>query len=471
MKYFSLVSVVILLLLSGCKVEFVSRADNNKVYATGSACGESKEQTKRDAVYEIIKNYPLIAEDLEEYISVHKVKGEAPFCYEAVITRKKWSLYTSDFQDEKEEIISHSTEYVSIFEYNDKDVLTNTLLTERRRFNEMLKTAKTLAPMDVEPFPDDFISLEDSINVLPSVKINVRTCNNNKNYKCDVKFFTDIKDESKKMTYMWDFGEGSKSDKKNAVHRYETEGRYSVSLQVTDASGLSTFRVKDILVTKSEQKQKVREESSVNGYFILKKKSYKVNENIYFDNRSSAKGSKIKEYSWDLGDGEASTVRNPQHSYKKPGKYVVKYKVCNTANDCAYASSSVNVVAVSKKAKPVYAKKPTAKPVTKPSDKATKKPVKKEQKAPIVKAAGIDAKLGEPIQGYIARKGPPLKKIVKKNASMTAYQYGNVWLLVKRDKIECAVQENAFSTSLMGNPKKCRWHKKNKKKSMVTLKQ
>lgn len=463
MKYFSLVSVMFLLLLSGCKVDFVSRVDNNKVYDTGSACGESKEQTKAAAINEITKKYPLISEDLKQYMNVHTVKGESAFCYEAVITRKKWSQYTNEFQNRKEEITGHSTEYVRIFEYNDKDTLIKTLLMERQRFNEKLKIAKMLAPMDVEPFSVDFKSLENSINVLPSVKIKVRTCNNKKNYKCNVQFFTEVKDESNKLTYLWNFGEGSKSEKKNATHRYETEGIYSVSLQVADASGLSTFRVKNILVTKSKQKQKVREKSDLKAYFILKKKYYTVNQNVFFDNRSRAKGSAIKNYSWDFGDGKVSTVRNPQHSYKKPGKYVVKYKVCNADKDCAYASTSVKIVALSKKAKPVIAKKPTTKPV--------KKPVKKEPKAPIIKAAGIDAKFGEPIQDYMARKGPAAKKIAKKNATMTAYLYGSVWLLVKRDKIECAVQENALKTSLMGHPKKCRWHEKNEKKYMVRLKQ
>ncbi len=464
MKFIGLISVIGILLFSGCKVEFVSRIDNNKVYASHSACSDSKVQAQEDAIRGITNNYPLIEEELRSYIHTNAIKGEGAFCYEAVITRKRWSQYTSAFEDEKEEIISHATEYVTIFEYNDKSVLTKTLLTERHRFNEKLKIAKSIAPMDVEPFPDDFKSLNSAINVLPSVKINVRSCNQKKNYKCDVQFLTEVKDESNKLTYLWDFGEGSKAETKNATHRYDTEGRYSVSLQVTDSSGLSTFRIKDVLVTKSEKKLKAREKSDLKAYFVLKQKSYAVNENIFFDNYSKATGSQIKEYLWDFGDGVISTVRNPYHRYEKSGKYVVKYKVCNTENDCAYASSSVNVI-VPRKAKPASTKKA-----------AVKKPVKAVAKAPAVKApvakkSTFNAKVDEPIQAYVAKNGKADKTIIKNNAAMTAYLYGDVWLLVKRDKIECAVQKNGFKTSLMGEPKKCRWHQKNSKDFMVELAQ
>ncbi len=462
MKYIGLISLIGMVLFSGCKVEFVSRIDNNKVYASHSACSDSKVQAQEDAIIGITKNYPLIEEDLRHYIQTNAIKGEGAFCYEAVITRKHWSQYTSAFEDEREEIISHATEYVTIFEYNDKSVLTKTLLTERHNFNEKLKIAKSIAPMDVEPFADDFKSLNSAINVLPSVKINVRPCNQNKNYKCDVQFLTEVKDESNKLTYLWDFGEGSKAETKNATHRYDTEGRYSVSLQVTDVSGLSTFRIKDILVTKSEQKLKAREKSDLKAYFILKKKSYSVNDDVFFDNYSKATGSQIKEYLWDFGDGEVSTVRNPYHRYKKTGTYVVKYKVCNTENDCAYASASVNVV-VPRKAKPASTKTAA---VNKPVHKPVKAPV---VKTPVAKTSTFNAKVDEPIQAYIAKNGKADKTVIKDNATMTAYLYGDVWLLVKRDKIECAVKTKGFKTSLMGDPKKCRWHEKNAKEFMVEL--
>ena len=447
MKYFSLVSLLFLLLLSGCKVEFVSRADNSKIYATGSSCGEANEQTQADAVNALTKNYPLIAEDIREYIKVKKVDSNGTVCYDAIVTKRGWDQYTKVVKSRQQEIIQHVDKQEKIFEYNDKDILIKITLTERRQFNNKLESAKNLAPMDIEPFSLDYKSLEESINVLPSVKIEMRPCNKNRNYNCEVTFSAEVKDESKNLTYMWDFGEGSKSEKRDPTHRYEAEGNYSVSLHVTDESGLSTFRTKDILVTKSKASQKTSDKNSLKAYFIVAKKSYKVNEAVDFDNRSRSSGSEIKSYLWQFGDGETSTVRNPEHQYKKAGKHVVKYKVCSADGACAYASTRVKIVAVPKKEKP-----------------AVKTAVVKEKKRP-----AIDAKAGEDIQAYIASHGQPSKKIVKKKGTTKAYKFGTVWLLVKHDKVVCAVQEDGFKTTLMGQPKKCNWHKRYAKDYMVEL--
>ncbi|MGB5966305.1 MAG: PKD domain-containing protein [Sulfurimonadaceae bacterium] len=447
MKYFSVVSVLFLLLLTGCNVEFVSRTDNSKIYASSLSCGEENEQTQADAVNELIKNYPLIAEDLKQYVKVDKTDSNGTVCYDAIVTKRGWDRYIRAFKSRQEEIIQYADKHEKIFEYNDKDILIKTMLTERRRFNSKLESAKKLAPMDIEPFLVDYKSLKESINVLPSVKIKVRPCNKNRNYNCEVAFFAETKDESQNLIYAWDFGEGSKSEKRDPTHRYQSEGSYSVSLQVTDESGLSTYRTKEILVTKSKVSQKADDKKSLKAYFILHEKSYTVNEEADFDNRSQSSDSEIVSYLWMFGDGEESTVRNPKHRYKEAGKYVVKYKMCSADNACAYASTSVKIVAESKKAKP-----------------AVKTAVVKEQKRP-----AIDAKAGEDIQAYIASHGQPSKKIVEKKGTTKAYKFGTVWLLVKYDKVVCAVQEEGFKTTLMGQPKKCNWHKRYAKDYMVEL--
>ena len=397
MKYFSLVSVVFLLLFSGCKVEFVSRADHSKVYASNSSCGEAGAKTQDDAVHGLVKKSPLIAEELKKYVQVNKTDINGTVCYEAVVTKKMWHRYERAFKERKEEILEYANRHEKIFEYNDKDILIQTMLTERRQYNSKLESAKKIAPMDIELFAVDYKSLANSIDVLPSVKIKVRTCNKNRNYNCKINFAAEVKDESKKLTYAWDFGEGSKSEKRDPAHRYETEGRYNVSLHVTDEAGLSTFRTKDVLVTQSKVSQKAPPKNTLKAYFIVAKKSYKVNTDVEFDNRSRGGGSEIESYLWEFGDGKTSTERNPKHRYAKPGKYVVKYKMCNAEQSCAYASSRVKVVTASTKAKPAKKVKPAKKAA---SVKAVKAPVVKAKKT-----ATIDVKTGENIQAYIAKHG------------------------------------------------------------------
>ncbi|MEN8146351.1 MAG: PKD domain-containing protein [Campylobacterota bacterium] len=404
----------------------------------------------------LIRKYPLISEDLKQYVKVNKVDVNKTRCYEAVVTKRGWDRYTRAFQSRQDEINQYAEKNQKVFEYNDKDILIKTMLAERRQFNSKLKSAKKLAPMDIELFSVDYKSLEKSVNVLPSVKIKVKTCNKNKNYNCKISFSAEVKDESKNLTYRWGFGEGTESEKRDTTHRYEDEGRYYVSLQVTDESGLSTVRTKDVLVTKSKVTRKAREKNILKAYFILKKKSYNVNSEVDFDNRSKSSSSEIQSYLWDFGDNTTSTVRNPKHRYEKAGKYIVKYKVCSTDGDCAYASTRVKVVEAAVKAKP-------AKSVKKPAKRVKKAAVKEK------KRLTTDAKSGEDIQAYIASHGQPSKKIVKKKGTTKAYKFGTVWLLVKYKKIECAVQEDGFKTTLMGQPKKCNWHKRYAKDYMVDL--
>ena len=462
MKFYTSVTIIMMFVLSGCNVAVVSRTESNKVYASGAACAEKWQGAKAAAIKDITQHYPLIEDELKGYISVQKVDGNGTVCYNSEITAKKWNHYVNALENEKEEIIRHSKEYVRIFEYKDKDVLINTLLTERHRFNEKLKVSNSIAPVKIEPFEEDYQSLENTINVLPTINVRIRGCNKNRNYQCDVHFTATVKDESQELTYLWNFGDGSKSETKSTQHRYKKEGSYSVSLQVTDESGLSTFIIQDVDVSKAIKttkkptaKKVAASKNSVRAYFILKKKYYKVGESVHFDNRSKSKGSTIKRYHWEFGDGSTSVSRNPKHRYKNAGKYTVKYQVCNHENECAYASTRVKIVDASKYAKPTH--------------NATKKSVVRKVQKTKPTAARIDAKSGELISAYIARKGTPTKTIVKKKSSMSAYLFGDTWVLAKRLKIQCAVKKEGFSTSMMGQPKKCRWHEKNAKKWMVRL--
>ncbi len=447
LKFFSLVTLLFLLLLSGCNVDYVSRADNSKIYATGSACGEESKQVQSDAANALLKEYPLIATDLKPYIKFKKTDSNTSVCYDAVVTKRGWDRYSKVIQSRQDEIIQDMAKQEKIFEYDDKALLVKTVLTQRRQFNNRLESAKKIAPLDIDSFSLDPESLDEAMNLLPSVNIKVRSCNENRNYDCNVTFLAEVRDESTTFTYAWDFGEGSKSDEENATHRYESEGHYNVSLQVTDESGLSNFTTNDILVDENAVRPKVVDENSLKAYFILHKKSYQVNTDVAFDNRSQDKSSKIKSYLWKFGDGGESSVRNPKHRYAKEGKYLVKYKVCNSDGTCAYASTSVKIVAESKEVKP-----------------AAKAAVAKVQKGP-----SIDAKAGEDINAYIATHGQPSKQILKKKGTTKAYKFGSVWLLVKQKKIVCAVQEDGFKTTLMGQPKKCNWHKRYAKDYMVDL--
>jgi PKD repeat protein len=190
-------------------------------------------------------------------------------------------------------------------------------------------------------------TIEQSINAIPSVDVEVNECNRQTNYRCQVGFISNVRDESKKVTYHWDFGDGESSVRKNPLHTYQKLGGYKVTLHVTDEKGATN---------------------------------------------------------------SVSTDVN-----------VLKYK------------------------------------------KAV------QRKKPIAHMPATNAVEGEAIRAYIAKNGPPAESLIKKNASINAYRYGNIWLLAKYDKIKCAVLDGGLGMTLMGYPKQCYWHEKNAANYMIDL--
>ena len=152
---------------------------------------------------------------------------------------------------------------------------------------------------------------------------------------------------------------------------------------------------------------------------------------VIISNKSYAQKSKIVRYQWRFGDGVLSSKKSPAHRYDKAGKYDVQLKVCSANGSCSAASKKILVL-------------------------STKESIK--------------VKKGTPIANYIGSHGAPEDSIIKKKSSMAAYRYGDIWLLAKRGKIECAVHTKGFKTNLFGQPKKCEWHQDHAKRHMVELK-
>ncbi|MBU1642974.1 PKD domain-containing protein, partial [bacterium] len=198
-------------------------------------------------------------------------------------------------------------------------------------------------------------------------------------------------------------------------------GDYRVTLQVTDEKGIKNSVSKTINPVPKIKPIVL---------FQMKKKQYIRGENIYFDNSSFSKGGELKSNRWDFGDGTESSLRNPSHRYKSTGDYTVKLKVCDSDGLCDTASEIIRVAKI---------------PVT-------------------------NAVKGEDIHAYIAKNGQPAESLIKKNASINAYRYGNIWLLAKWDRIDCAVLDGGLSMTLMGYPKQCHWHEKYAANYMIDLK-
>jgi PKD repeat protein len=121
------------------------------------------------------------------------------------------------------------------------------------------------------------------------------------------------------MTYEWDFGDGNTSDFTDPVHLFQNAGTFQVKLTTTTELGFSD----DTTIT-----------VDVNHIPNI---SYKVinaceGTNIRFDNQTTIIGGAPITYRWDFGDGNSSTMEDPEHRYSTPGGYRVTLRA--TANGC-----------------------------------------------------------------------------------------------------------------------------------------
>lgn len=127
-----------------------------------------------------------------------------------------------------------------------------------------------------------------------------------------VKFkFTDLTTHELPINkWEWNFGDAQSSELQNPIHEYQNFGDYKVSLSVTNERGCrSTISLNNaISVANPDANFEVSDAASC------------INDTLKFYDTSL---SNVNEFTWDFGDGNTSSLRNPEHSYQAPGNYDV----------------------------------------------------------------------------------------------------------------------------------------------------
>jgi PKD repeat protein len=114
----------------------------------------------------------------------------------------------------------------------------------------------------------------------------------------------------------WDFGDSQWSTAPTAVlHTYGVAGTYSVSLTVTGPGGFATEMKTDLVTVVASAPSAAFNSHLTTGNAPLI---------VDFTNASSGE---IGAYTWDFGDGGASTEVNPTHTYVEAGLYSVTLTV------------------------------------------------------------------------------------------------------------------------------------------------
>lgn len=140
-------------------------------------------------------------------------------------------------------------------------------------------------------------------------------------------------------SYSWDFGDGNSITGPNAAtpsHSYGAAGVYTVTLRVTDTSGVSSSTTRQVPV------------GLVAAFAVTSPPPLLQGQSLNFDagNSLASPGATITSYAWDFGDNSApETTGNPttSHTYAQFGSYTVRLTVTDTSHATATTTQVVVV--------------------------------------------------------------------------------------------------------------------------------
>jgi large repetitive protein len=116
------------------------------------------------------------------------------------------------------------------------------------------------------------------------------------------------------VSWSWDFGDGTTSNKKNPIHTFNAIGQYNINLQATTLAGCSA--------ASSGLNTVVSVFPNPVANFDYFPKIALVREPVLFTNLSTGAAT----YQWQFGDGLSSNSESPFHAYAAPGSYAVTLK-------------------------------------------------------------------------------------------------------------------------------------------------
>ncbi|HEU4319264.1 MAG TPA: S8 family serine peptidase [Acidimicrobiia bacterium] len=132
------------------------------------------------------------------------------------------------------------------------------------------------------------------------------------------------------VSWSWDFGQGSTSSEQNPTHVFAGPGDYDVTLAVTDDGGATT----EITMTIG-----VSDGPPPNGAPTASFTYSCVDLDCTFTNTSTDPEDDPLTYTWDFGDGNATSTVSPAHSYSTAGTYPVELTVSDGESSHTAAAS------------------------------------------------------------------------------------------------------------------------------------
>lgn len=137
-------------------------------------------------------------------------------------------------------------------------------------------------------------------------------------------------------SWSWNFGDGGSSPRQNPSHTYTEEGRYTVTLTVSNANGSAIKTKQEYIVVSGVTP------SPPDADFTANITSGPLPLSVQFTDLSTESPTS---WFWDFGDGTNSTEENPVHVYQAEGTYTVSLTVTNAGG--SDTKTEINYITVS----------------------------------------------------------------------------------------------------------------------------
>jgi len=136
-------------------------------------------------------------------------------------------------------------------------------------------------------------------------------------------------------SYIWNFGDGATSRGASVSHTYTSAGTYIANITLTNADGLTSRAIQQIIVNESAPPIANMSASTTRGEATLR-----VN---FAAEDASSSSSPINRYQWNLGDGSSATGPSVSHSYTRAGTFLVVVTITNENGQSANTSQQITV--------------------------------------------------------------------------------------------------------------------------------
>lgn len=149
-------------------------------------------------------------------------------------------------------------------------------------------------------------------------------------------YFTNMSSTGGALTdYFWDFGDGTYAYSEDVTHIFD-EGIYNVCMSIFTEDSCTDTYCSTLYIY-----------DSIPDIDSLCFASYDIESfsgsEFSFMSTSDGGGGDIVAYHWDFGDGEYSTLEDPEHTYDSPGSYIVCLWIITEDSCTSEACDSVSV--------------------------------------------------------------------------------------------------------------------------------